>query len=69
MADQAYKHANKKYDKCHKKDYIFCFYNSYIFLNKEKTLKRSTISSSDSKKNIGYIIQVVANKIFETSII
>ena len=68
MADQACKHAHKKYDKCHKKGHISCFYDSYTSLNKGKTSKRPAVSSSDSKKNISCVTQVVANTIFETDI-
>lgn len=67
-ANQVYKHANKEYDKCYKKRYISHFYNSYIFLNKRKTLKGPATSSSDFKKNVNCITQVVANKIFKTDV-
>lgn len=68
LADQIYKHANKKYNKCYKKEHIFRFYNSYISLNNWKTLEKSTTFNSDSKKNISCVTEIVANKIFETSI-
>lgn len=68
LVKQAYKYANKKYDKCHKKKHIFCFYDSYTFFNKENTSKGPIISSSDFKKNVNYVTQVVAKKMFETSI-
>lgn len=51
-----------------KKSHISCFHNSYTFLNKGKTPIESTISSSDSKKNLSYVTQVVANKMVETGI-
>lgn len=37
LADQTYKHANKKCDKCHQKKHISRFYDRYIFMTKEKT--------------------------------
>ena len=68
LADQAYKHANKKCDKCHKKCHISCFHDSYTSLNKRKTSERLAISNSDSKKNVSCVTQVVANTMFKTSI-
>lgn len=67
-AELAYKHIIEECDKCHRKMHISCFYDSYTSLNKEKTPGRSIISSSDFKKNISYVTQIVANKIFETDI-
>lgn len=36
LADQICKHANRKFDKYHKKEHISRFNNSYISVNKEK---------------------------------
>ena len=47
LADQACKYANKQCDKYHKKRYISCFHDSYLFLNKEKTPSGPNASSSD----------------------
>ena len=33
LTSQAYKYANKEYDKCHKKEYISCFHDSYTSFN------------------------------------
>lgn len=66
---QAYKHVNKKCNKCHKKEFVFFSNKNFITLNKEKSPQRSAVSSLDSKKNIGYIIQAIADKNFQTSII
>ena len=68
VANQACKHVNDKCDKCHKKKQIACFYDSYTFLNKRKTLEGLAASSLDSKKNVSCVTQVVANKIFETGV-
>ena len=68
LAGQACKHANEECDKCHKKGHISRFHDSYTSLNKEKTLERSNASSSDSKKNVSCVTQVVANKMFETGV-
>lgn len=68
LADQTYKYVIEKYDKCHKKEYISQFYNSYTFLNKEKTPEGFTTSTSDSMKNISCINQKVANNMFEIGI-
>ena len=57
-----------KCDKSHKKSHISRFHNNYTFLNKGKTLEGPAASSFDSKKNVSCVIQVVANKMFETSI-
>ncbi len=65
LAEKVCKHANKECDKCHKKGHISRFHNSYISLNKGKTPEGSTIFSSDSKKNVTCVTQVVANKMFE----
>ena len=37
LTDQACKHDNKEYDKCHKKGHIFYFPDNYTFVNKMKT--------------------------------
>ncbi len=55
LADQTCKHAIEEYDKYHKKGHIFCFYNSYISLNKKKTPERLATSSSDLKKKISSV--------------
>lgn len=68
LAYQVWKYTNKKCDKYHKKRYIFWFYDSYTSFNKRKTLKESTISSSNFKYNISYITQIVVNKIFKIGI-
>ncbi len=68
LADKEFEHANEECDKCHKRRHIFYFHDSYIFLNKGKTPEGSATSSSDSKKNVTCVIQVVANKMLETCI-
>lgn len=65
LANQAYKYANKMCEKYDKNRHISCFYDSYTFLNKEKTLDESTPSSSDSKKHVSCVTQIVANTMFE----
>ena len=69
LADKICKHVNRKCDKCHKKGHISRFHDSYISFNKGKTPERSATSSSDSKKNVTFVTQVVANKRFETGLI
>ncbi len=66
LADKICKHANKDCNKCHKRRHISRFHDTYISLNRGKTLEQSATSSSDSKKNVTYVTQVVANKMFET---
>lgn len=69
LTNQICKRANKKCDKYHKKESISCFYDSYISLNKGKSLYRLNITLSlDFKKNVSCVSQVIANKIFETGI-
>ena len=68
LVDKAYEHANEKCNKCHKRRHISCFHNSYISLNKGKTLEGSATSSSDSKKNVTCVTQVVTNKMLEIGI-
>lgn len=68
LTDQECKHANKEYNKYYKKRHISRFYDSYISLNKKKTPEGPGISSSNLKKNISYITQVVANKMFKTGL-
>ncbi len=68
LADKICKHANEDFDKCHKTRHIFCFHDSYISLSKGKTPEGSATSSSDSKKNVSFVTQVVANKMFETGL-
>lgn len=69
LVGQICKYVNKKYYKYYKKKHISYFHNSYIFLNKGKSPKKPTTSSINSKKNISYIIQVIANKIFQIGVI
>lgn len=70
LVGQTYKHAKKKCDKCCKKEHFSRFYDSYIFLNKEKILQKpGTISRPDFKKNVSCVTQIIANKIFEIGII
>ena len=65
LPEQACKHSNKKCDKYHKKRYISYFHNNYTVLNKRKfVLGPSNASSSDFKKNVSCITQIIANKIF-----
>lgn len=54
-------------DKCHK-GHISRFHDSYTSLDKGKTPEGSTTSSSDSKKNVSCVTQVVGNKMFETDV-
>ena len=68
LADKICKHVNEDCDKCHKKEHISHFYYRYISLNKRKTPKESVKSISDSKKNVTFVTQVVANSRFETGI-
>ena len=69
LVDQVCKHANEECNKYHKKGHISQFYNSYTSLNKGKTPQGSGItSSSDFKKNVSYVTQIVANKMFETGV-
>ena len=63
LADQACKHANEECDRCPKKGHISRFHDSYTSLNRGKTPEGSTTSSSDSKKNVSCVTQIVANKI------
>ena len=69
LAEQTYKYANKKCDKYHKKSHISCFHNSFTSLNKGKTPQSLSASSSDYKKNVSCVTQIVANKIFRTGVI
>ena len=68
LADKIFKHANKDCDKCYKRKHISRFHDSYISPNKRKTPEGSATSSSDSKKNVTCVTQVVANKMFETGL-
>ena len=69
LADQACKHANEECDKCHKKGHISRFHDSYTSLNKGKTSQSpATASTSDFKKNVSCVTQIVANKMFETGV-
>ncbi len=68
LTDKICKHANEDFDKCHKRGHISCFHDSYISLNKGKTPEGSAMSSSDSKKNVTFVTQVVTNKMFETGL-
>lgn len=55
LINQLYKYINEKCDKYYKKGYISYFYNSYISLNKEKTLEILVIFIFNFKKNISCI--------------
>ena len=69
LADQACKHANEEYDKCHKKKHISRFHDSYTSLNKGKSSQKpDNASSLDFKKNVNCVTQILANKIFETGV-
>ncbi len=68
LVDKICKHANEDCDKCHNRGHIFRFHDSYISLTKGKAPEGSGTSSSDSKKNVTFVTQVVANKMFETGL-
>ena len=69
LADQACKHANEECDKCHKKGHISRFHDSYTSLNKGKSPQGpGNASSSDFKKNVSCVTQILANKMFETGV-
>ena len=69
LTDQTCKHANKECDNCHKKRHISRFHDSFTSLNKGKSPQGpGNASSSDFKKNVSCVTQILANKMFETGV-